>query len=294
MVQTMKRHEAWRLEYRANRYMRDLNSEELFARAGHLITNALVHSGDGRIAMKPVDLDGDSSGIQRFTHVLEEMDLRGIDHRDTRVIEAMKAPQPKSAKVMRAFETLVGRKWPENILVKFGKRRYMAELLMDGRGRISPAKSYNDESLGYARADDESCVSAFIDPADSHRFMAVKHESSRSVGLDINVPYLGSVPIQVQANTDFYVYCMAESADARLFDDFVDADACVVITRPDDFKARIQNAISTQLPGWKFIAGPVIYFDPFFCRVHQMVPHFWKHFRFSYQKEHRLVLTCPR
>jgi hypothetical protein len=52
---------------------------------------------------------------------------------------------------------------------------------------------------------------------------------------------------------------MAESTDARLFDNFPDADACVVITRPDEFKVRIRSAVSTQLPGWKLLARPVIY-----------------------------------
>jgi hypothetical protein len=33
----MKRHEAWRLEYRRNRYMRDLSIEDVLARAGDLI-----------------------------------------------------------------------------------------------------------------------------------------------------------------------------------------------------------------------------------------------------------------
>jgi hypothetical protein len=293
MVQTMKRHESWRLEYRANRYMRDLTVEELLARAGDFLTNLSVHSMDGRIAMKPVDLHGDSSGTQRFTHVLEEMTIRGIDHRNSKIIEAMKPPKPKSPKVMRALKTLARRKWPERIIVRYGKRKHMAELLLYGRGRILPATSYKNESLGYAMADDESCVAAYLDPADSHRYMGVRHESSRSVGFDLDVPYLGSLPIQVRANTDFYVYCLAESTDARLFDDFADYDACVVITRPDEFKSRVKNGVSAQLPGWKFIAGPVIYFDPFFCLVHKMVPHFWKHFRFSYQKEHRLVWLPP-
>ncbi len=293
MVQTVKRHESWRLEYRANRYLRDLEVAELLARAGHFLTNILVHSADGRIAMKPTDLERDSSGMQRFTHVLEEMVVRGIDHRDSRVIQAMKAPKPKSAKVMRALKALVNRKWPEKIIVKFGKRRHMAELLLEGRGRVSPATSYKDESLGYARVDDEASISAFVDPSDSHRFMALKHESGGSVGLNIDVPYLGSFPITIQANTDFYVYCLGESIDVRLFDDFDNADACVVITQPEEFKARVQNAVSKQLSGWQFVAEPVIYFDPFFCRVHQMVPQFWKHFRFSYQNEYRLVWLPP-
>ena len=89
----------------------------------------------------------------------------------------------------------------------------MAELLLEGRGRVSPATAYKDESLGYARVDDESSISAFLDPADSHRFMAIKEEPGRSIGLDIQVPYLGSFPITIQANTDFYVYCLGESIE---------------------------------------------------------------------------------
>jgi hypothetical protein len=147
MVQ-MRRHEAWRFEYRANRYMRDLTDENLMARAGHFMTNLAVHSTDGRLAMKPVDLDGDSSGVQRYTHVLEEMTIRATDYRDDRILKAMKPPQPKSPKVMKALEKLAGRQWPERILVKFGKRRYMADLLLGGQGRISLASTYKDESLG--------------------------------------------------------------------------------------------------------------------------------------------------
>lgn len=37
------------------------------------MTLSLVHSSDGKISLRPIDLDGDSNGMQRFTHVLEEM-----------------------------------------------------------------------------------------------------------------------------------------------------------------------------------------------------------------------------
>ena len=60
---------------------------------------------------------------------------------------------------------------------------------------------------------------------------------------DVDVPYLGSVPILIRAITDFYVYCLAESTNTRLFNHFPDADACVVITHPDKFKLRVSNTI---------------------------------------------------
>jgi hypothetical protein len=94
MIQ-IKRHEAWRLEYRANRYMRDLSSADLMARAGHFMTNCFAHSSDGRLATKPVDLEGDSCGSQRFTHVLEELAVRGMHYRDENIVKAMNVPQPK-------------------------------------------------------------------------------------------------------------------------------------------------------------------------------------------------------
>jgi hypothetical protein len=40
---------------------------------------------------------------------------------------------------------------------------------------------------------------------------------------------------------------MAQSCDARMFTDF--DDTCIVITRPDEFTSRLQNAIGASLPG---------------------------------------------
>ena len=122
--------------------------------------------------------------------------------------------------------------------------------------------------------------------------MAVRHKGNGSVGFDVDVPYLGSVEVQFQAAADFYVYCMDTACDVRMFDDFK-VDACVVFTKPAEFKDRLQRAIAAELPDWKYIAGPVVYFDPYFSPVHQIVPHFWKHFQFSYQREFRFAWLPP-
>jgi hypothetical protein len=292
MDRQIKRHEAWRLQYRGERYLRDLSDNELFARAGDLMTVTLRHSKDGKIALSPVGED--PSKMERFTHVLEELVIRRIDYRQPGIVEAMRPPQPRSPKVKRALQILASRSWPDPILVKFGARKHMAPLFLEGRGRISLAKTYDDPFLGYARADDESRISVYVHPIDAHRLMGVEHKpDGSSRGLDIDVPYLGSVKIDLQATSDFYVYCMAESCDARMFDDFTtsnsNVDTCVVVTRPEAFRARLRGVIASQLPGWKLIEGPVMYVDPFFGRVHQLAPQFCKHFRFEYQKEYRLL-----
>ena len=285
------RHEAWRLDYRANRYLRDLTDLDVLARAGHIATNLLTHSSDGRLAVKP--LDADSTWMQRYTHVLEELVIRCIDSRNQEIVNAMNSPIPKSPKVIKALKKLANRNWPKPIIAKFGKREYTSELLLYGRGRISLASTYNDTSLGYARADDESHVTGCIDPSNAHRFMVGIQEGNGIQGFDVDVPYLGSVSVEVSAKTPFYICCLAEAIDPRLFDDFSDADSCVIITDPDHFKRRLVATIAEQLPGWRSLSGAIVYFDPFFCRAHNMVPHFWKHFRYSYQKEHRLVWHPP-
>jgi hypothetical protein len=199
----------------------------------------------------------------------------------------MRPPKPKSPKVMRAIKRLAG-----PMLVKFSKRKYMEELLLKGRGRISPASSFMNDSLGYARADNESHITGYLDRIDAFRFMVVDGDTTHPVGSEVAVPYLGSVPIDIRANIEFYIYCLADSLDPRLFDDF-EADVCVIIKHAAQFKDRVRGAVTAILPGWRFVSGPVVYFDPFFCPVHQTVPHFWKHFRFGYQEEHRLAWLPP-
>jgi hypothetical protein len=293
MERQIERHKAWRLQYREDRYLRDLSNSELFARAGDLMTVTLVHSRDGTIGPSPIS----ENKMKRFTHVLEELVIRGLNHRQPGIVEAMRAPRPNSPKVKRALQILAGKSWPNPVLVKFGERKFMASLLLKGQGRVSLAKTYNDPSLGYARADDESQISVFVHPMDAHRLMAVEHDPNGSHGVGVDVPYLGSVRVDLQATGDFYVYCMAESCDVRMFDDFTtatsDVDTCVIITRPDQFRARIREAIAAKLPAWKFLDCPVMYVDPFFGRVHKVAPQFCKHFRFEYQKEQRLLWLPP-
>jgi hypothetical protein len=121
--------------------------------------------------------------------------------------------------------------------VKFGKCKIHGGVVAVGSGRISTATLYDDDSLGYARTGNESRVSAYLGPADSHRLWRLG--TNRLEVFDLTLSALSR-----QANTDSCVYCLAEASDARWFDDF-DADACVVITNPEEFKTR-QNAASRQ------------------------------------------------
>ena len=59
------------------------------------------------------------------------------------------------------------------------------------------------------------------------------------------------------------------------------------------FKTRLVRAIAGEIPGWRAMDRSIIYIDPFFSRIHQLVPHFCKHFRFEYQKEYRMLWIPP-
>jgi hypothetical protein len=283
----IRKYEAWRLQYHGDRYMRDLPNEDLIARVGDLMTATNIVTPGGKLGLKPIEAE--LSEMERFAHALEEMAMRGLRHRQPGVLEAFNVPNPPV--LSRALQTLTGRCWAERILVKFGKQQHMSALLLEGKGRISAASFYNDPSLGRARSDNEAQIAAYVNPIDAHLYMGIRAEADRAAVVDINVPYLGSARIELTVQTDFYVYCMAQSCDARMFTDF--DDACVVITRPDEFTSRLQNAVSGSLPGWKVIAAPVVYFDPFFTRPHQMSAELSKRFRFSYQKEYRLLWLPP-
>ncbi len=199
-------------------------------------------------------------------------------------------PKPDNLRV--ALKKLAQRNLPEQILVKFGRREHMSALFLEGKGRLSPASYYNDPSLGRARADNEARVTAYVHPIDAHRYFGVEYtDNGGSRAVRLPVPYLGSTPIEITATTDFYVYCMASTWDARMFEDF--DRTCVVIKDTSAFIDCIREAVHTKLPGWQFVAAPVEYFDPFFIRPHQLTAHVSKHFRYEYQKEFRLLWVPP-
>src|SRR6266851_2530893 len=97
----------WRFQYRADPYLRDLSNDELFARAGDLMTVSLGHSKDGRIGLGPALEDW--SKMERFAHVLEELVIRGLDHQQPEILERMQVPKPNSQKVTRALKVLADR-----------------------------------------------------------------------------------------------------------------------------------------------------------------------------------------
>jgi len=97
----------------------------------------LIHAADGRLAF--ISIENDQSWPARFKHVLEEMTIRGLDYRDSSIAKSLQMPEPLSSQSKRALRVHTRKDWPAPLLVKFGKRQYMAKLFLEGKGRISRA-----------------------------------------------------------------------------------------------------------------------------------------------------------
>ncbi|MBV9199396.1 MAG: hypothetical protein JOY83_06585 [Alphaproteobacteria bacterium] len=102
--------------------------------------------------------------------------------------------------------------------------------------------------------------------------------------------------IEHEKPADHYLYCFSVDYRIRLFADFR-ANACVVITNQDEFKRRLLSAARKAMPKWYLEIGMAKYIDPYF--VLQLLPNtgaeilFFKHLRFFYQNEWRLVALPP-
>jgi len=156
LVFPMRRHEFWRLSYRRSRYLEHATEEELMNRARDIISNITELAYDGKIGMiSPTE--GGAFWIELFTHVLEELVLRGSGFKDGFLKDAT-VPKPtfpidpRAKSLVRQIGPGLGNQW---YVVKLGKAKYLQPAFEQGHWRISPASSYADPSLNAAQRDKE-------------------------------------------------------------------------------------------------------------------------------------------
>lgn len=127
MAKTMKRHEWWRHNYRQRRYLEHATGDELRQRLQDLMGNMGDFTAEGKLALKNPLKEGE--WIELFTHLLEELALRGESitpemlqgaHFDGRRFVSAK----RAAEIWKGRELLL-----RTYLLKFGKLRYLRPLL---------------------------------------------------------------------------------------------------------------------------------------------------------------------
>jgi len=284
------RNEFWRRTYTERRYMRHLTQQELDRRFRDLLLNILrIMTKDGKIGVAPVTSDG-PIWWEKFTHVLQEMQLRyGPYPNGFRREMHTSAQEPfpdfaselskKAAMRMASLNLRRG-----DVFIKFGKRERMEALYEAGRLRIQPATAFLDSAHNLAVRDDELsiAISGVLSPAEI-KAIVVNPQDVKPNTKD------QCFEIRVSIGTDYWIYCLTNSVEPRLFVDFC-ADTCVIIRDRAAF-GRLLSAVDVpEIRQSHARQGNAIYVDPLLppkgIAPNMFVP-LMKHFAYTYQDEYR-------
>ena len=290
----MPRHEFWRMKYRIRRYLEHLNEDDLVKRVKDLLANitALTKVDDTfKIGLQPIGEGGDY-WIELLTHVLEECILREYEYPAPFAYKLNDFQIPKHdwsglLKAQQAFKLMNLKEG--NFLVKFGKYEYLRSIIDTGLVRIMPASCYEDPSLNPAIRDSELEISFLGLPSES-KIEAFCGKTGESKG---TIEPIGNIKYTKQSSTNYYVYCLASAYLPRLFGDF-EADCCLIIKNPSQFVERIKLAFQKKHPDFSPFSKAIHYFDPLNSKTTNLDVFFSKHFRYSYQKEYRIIWIPPK
>lgn len=222
-----------------------------------------------------------------LTHLLEEYVIRfgpfpaGFPHWQ---INQIRIPDPRLDAATKACEIVRKMKTePGKYLFKYGQLSFLKQLHREGKLRISPAGSYADPSLNSAIQDDE--LSFCFTPNPAHLKLEVfDGKTGKSKGRLTPENF----QIKYEAGSNYYVFCLSNVLAPRLFLDF-EADACLLIKEPTQFVEKLIMAFEKTNTGWAGAFEPVKYLDPLNPPNNDIDVFSCKHFRYSYQKECRLI-----
>lgn len=281
-----ERHEVWREHYRLDRYMNHLDQAGLDQRMKHVFANLSVLTQEGRIGLAPIS-DESERWMILWTHLLEEYGLRSVSI-PSDLTSMKEIPDPDLPRTQSAARTVRGRGLqPGSYLFKFGKAEHLTPLLERGEILVRQASYYNDPALNHAIHDDELLIVLQPNPAHT-RFTVFDRVTGEKKG-ELRP---SDNKIKKKLETDYYVYCLSQSFEPRLFLDF-DADACLIIHKPEAFIECLALAMENALPGWTAAGVGVNYIDPLRTLLRDVDLFRAKHFKFAYQKEFRVVCLPP-
>jgi len=273
----IERHKQVRLNYERDRYMAHFTRDQLISRGNDILCNLHQIDHIGRVTFEHSD-PRLYYWIDQFTEFLQECVLRGESVDTIGAGVAKDFPFPKGSSVPAQVGQYVA-ETPlptEPYLVRYDQADRIFGAYEEGRIRLGPANSYIDASLNLARQDDELSIDIDIDPT----VVPIMGPGARHVG--------GRIQLKGKIETNFYVHCLSSCLRSRLFLDF-DADACLIIRKPQEFRDRFFEAIHRTLPDFQADSGRVEYYDPLCVTPAELVPIFWKHFRYAYQEEVRFI-----
>lgn len=303
-----EQHDEWVREYGAKPYCRYETRGDLHQRLEDIWVNTLVLKRSGRIG-----LTTDHNWYRLQQHVITELLLRGEppspSNRHPRVPEAR--PFFDGDLCRSAARVVSTRGTQHDVLIEYGKREHMEALFRDGHVYLNSATRYNESFHNQAVRDDELAIpfkGGYVRSTDPIRYYDRAQPPPRSLAdrgvafrpiheaPDLVARQYATMTIQMQ--TDYWMFCMAEVLDQRLFADF-QADCCLIIRRRP-FLQRLLSAARFQLRHVDPNYGRVQYVDPLGAwptgaRVTRSIPiHMTKVFRYAYQREVRFAFLPRR
>lgn len=279
----LKRHEMWRVDYLSFPYLIGAPDERIAKIFRDVFINMNALNDKAKLG---IPCDALESFMPKFTHLLEEYDVRCGDPPAEVVMEArtpilryFESGEPVGVRMFRGYKAPKSR-----FVVKYGRRQFLEPMLHTGRVRLSPASYYNDDGHNDAVRDDEIRRIFYI-PTFRERLQGIHHIDVQGHRIEFGDDDI-VMPVVVQ---DYFLFSLCDNIYYRLPTDF-DSDAALIIRDFDLFAQRLISSFLARWPDWEPQYGAVTYYDPY-CdhtkvRVHEMS----KHFGYAYQREVRVIL----
>jgi hypothetical protein len=282
--QLLPRHIAQRRQYDSRRYARHLSQPELNQRIRDVFLNLLRVNPEAKIDIGPIT-DKSAIWMEKWTHVLEEMQLRHGPYPagfTREILHSEPFPDFASALAQKAAARLssLGLKRGD-VFIKFGKRVYMERLHETGALRIQPATYFARTDHNGAIRDDELTLSMALALTRDDVVKILRNPQD----VPLNAPEQ-RVDVKFQSPTDYWLYCVTNSVEPRLFADF-NADSCVIIKDRPRFTKMLREVSQSRLIDADMRDESAVYIDPLLPTTAKILVPFMKHFRYTYQDKYR-------
>ena len=264
--------------------VKELSLDELITRLSDILVNFKVELNNGTPSLIT------PYGGRRLAYLLQQT-MKEIEKRRKGLSGSVFEEKPfrlnkESVTFDRRCQKVLER-YPDGVLLKYGKRKHVMDMIEKGLFRIAPASSYDNESYNSAIKDNElervnSVSPQYVD------INVVNDDGSKGEAISI----IGPVEYKSVIGTDYYLWCSSDKLETRLFSDF-ECDTCLVVTKPDIFINKMLDAVLFACSGWINGSQMIEYVDPLVSPHKGLDALNCKHFRYWYQSEHRLFWVPP-
>jgi hypothetical protein len=281
----LARSDWWRREYYAFPYLTGAKFEAIIERFCDIFFNTVDMNAEGQLTPH-LDFKNEDSFMAKFTHMLEEINARGgmptdvIERARTPIVDYFSKGDPIGIRLFAKFE-----RDDAPILVKYSKRQFMQEMYEFGKIRICPASFYSASSHNGAIRDLET-QRPFAIPTFRERLAGESHFEFQGHKIPLDAGNF-EIPVEVQ---DYFLYSLSNHVYYRLPSDF-DADAAIIVRDKNAFIQRLVSSFLAANPHYDVHYGDATYYDPCLDFTKIRIPEMSKHFRYSYQREFRIVFN---